>query len=82
MKAEAIASMNTLTDRAEKELSAEMLLEAKGFKDSVVSISDDSVDVIIGAVEITDSQRAKIEDIVMRKTEADVSDIVITTLNE
>lgn len=82
MKAEAIASMNTLTDRAEKELSAEMLLEAKGFKDSVVSISDDSVDVIIGAVEITDSQRAQIEDIVMRKTEADVSDIVITTLNE
>lgn len=82
MKAEAIASMNKLTDRAEKELSAEMLLEAKGFKDSVVSISDDSVDVIIGAVEITDSQRAQIEDIVMRKTEADVSDIVITTLNE
>ena len=82
MKAEAIANLNALTDRAEKELAAELLLEAKGFPDSVVSISDDSVDVIIGAAEINDTQRAQIEDIVTRKTEADVSDIVITTLNE
>lgn len=82
MKAEAIASMNALTERAEKELAAETLLEAKGFSNSVVSISDDSVDVVIGATEITDTQRAQIEDIVTRKTEADVSDIVITTLNE
>lgn len=80
MKAEAIASMNVLTDRAEKELSAEMLLEAKGFAGSVVSITDDAVDVIIGAAEITDAQRAQIEDIVTRKTEADVSEIVITTM--
>ena len=43
MKADAIASMNRMTDRAEKELDAELLLEAKGFKDSVVSINDDSV---------------------------------------
>ena len=80
MKAEAIASMNRMTDRAEKELDAELLLEAKGFKDSVVSINDDSVDVIVGASEISDEQRAQIEDIVTRKTERNVSDIVITTL--
>ena len=77
MKADAIASMNRMTDRAEKELDAELLLEAKGFKDSVVSINDDSVDVIVGAAEITDEQKAQIEDIVTRKTERDVSDIVI-----
>ncbi len=82
MKAEAIASLNALTDKAEKELAAEILLEAKGFPNSVVSISDEAVDVIIGAEEINDTQRAQIEDIVIRKTEADVSDIVITTLNE
>ena len=63
MKADAIASMNRMTDRAEKELDAELLLEAKGFKDSVVSINDDSVDVIV-----------------TRKTERNVSDIVITTM--
>ena len=80
MKAEAIASMNRMTDRAEKELDAELLLEAKGFKDSVVSINDDSVDVIVGAAEITDEQKAQIEDIVTRKTERNVSDIVITTM--
>lgn len=80
MKAEAIVSMNRMTDRAEKELDAELLLEAKGFKDSVVSINDDSVDVIVGASEISDEQRAQIEDIVTRKTERNVSDIVITTL--
>lgn len=80
MKADAIASMNRMTDRAEKELDAELLLEAKGFKDSVVSINDDSVDVIVGAAEITEEQRAQIEDIVTRKTERNVSDIVITTM--
>ena len=80
MKADAIASMNRMTDRAEKELDAELLLEAKGFKDSVVSINDDSVDVIAGAAEITDEQKAQIEDIVTRKTERNVSDIVITTM--
>ena len=80
MKADAIASMNRMTDRAEKELDAELLLEATGFKDSVVSINDDSVDVIVGAAEITDEQKAQIEDIVTRKTERDVSDIVITTM--
>ena len=69
MKADAIASMNRMTDRAEKELDAELLLEAKGFKDSVVSINDDSVDVIVGAAGITDEQKAQIEDIVTRKTE-------------
>jgi stage III sporulation protein AH len=82
MKADAIASVNELTDRAEKELAAETMLEAKGFADAVVSISDDSVDVIIGAVDLSDSQRAQIEDIVTRKTEADIADIVITTLGE
>lgn len=80
MKADAIASMNRMTDRAEKELDAELLLEAKGFKDSVVSINDDSVDVIVGAAGITDEQKAQIEDIVTRKTERNVSDIVITTM--
>ena len=80
MKADAIASMNQLTDRAEKELDAEILLDSKGFKDSVVSINDDSVDVIIGAASITEEQRAQIEDIVTRKTERNVSDIVITTM--
>ena len=34
----------------------------------------------MGAAEITDEQKAQIEDIVTRKTERKVSDIVITTM--
>ena len=61
MKADAIASMNRMTDRAEKELDAELLLEAKGFKDSVVSINDDSVDVIVGAAEIRMNRKRRLK---------------------
>ena len=36
-----------MTDIAEKETAAEILLEAKGFSDAVVSIDGDSVDVVV-----------------------------------
>ena len=68
--------MIELTDVAEKETAAEILLEAKGFEDVVVSITDDMVDVVVNTAELTEAQRAQIEDIVVRKTEA----IVISTL--
>lgn len=48
--------------------------------DAVVSITDGSVDVVIGQSEITDAQRAQIEDIVKRKTEISGENIVITTM--
>ncbi|MFR0757445.1 MAG: SpoIIIAH-like family protein [Hominisplanchenecus sp.] len=56
------------------------MLESKGFTDAVVSITDGSVDVVIGQSEITDAQRAQIEDIVKRKTEISGENIVITTM--
>lgn len=79
-KQEAIDTMIDLTAIAEKENAAEMLLEAKGFADVVVRILDESVDVVVNAAEITDQQVAQIEDIVMRKTGAEASDIVITSV--
>lgn len=45
-----------------------------------MSITDGSVDVVIGQSEITDAQRAQIEDIVKRKTEISGENIVITTM--
>ena len=45
-----------------------------------MSITDGSVDVGIGQSEITDAQRAQIEDIVKRKTEISGENIVITTM--
>lgn len=81
-KQNAIDSMSDMTDIAEKEASAELMLEAKGFKNSVVSITDGSVDVVIGLSEISDAQRAQIEDIVKRKTEISGENIVITPMSK
>ena len=77
----AVKSMMELTAIAEKENAAETLLMAKGFSDPVVSITDGKVDVVINAANITDPERAQIEDIVKRKTETSAENIVITLLN-
>lgn len=79
-KQEAIDGMIELTDVAEKETAAEILLEAKGFEDVVVSITDDMVDVVVNTAELTEAQRAQIEDIVVRKTGMNPETIVISTL--
>ena len=79
-KQEAIDGMIALTDVAEKETAAEILLEAKGFEDVVVSITDDMVDVVVNTTELTEAQRAQIEDIIVRKTGMNPEAIVISTL--
>lgn len=80
-KQNAIDSITSLTEIAEKEAAAELLLDAKGFEGSVVSITDGSADVVINMAEITDAQRAQIEDIVKRKTEIPGENIVITPMS-
>lgn len=81
-KQDAIDKMVALTDIAEKEAAAEMLLEAKGFTDVVVSISSDGsgADVVLDMGEVTDAKRAQIEDIVSRKADIAAKDIVITPI--
>ncbi|MBE5945630.1 MAG: SpoIIIAH-like family protein [Lachnospiraceae bacterium] len=71
-----------MTEDMEKESEAETLLAAKGFSNSIVSIGDGTVDVVIGKSDITDVEKAQIEDIVVRKTGCNVEDIIITTVNE
>ena len=79
---EAVASMVELTDLAEKEAAAEMMLEAKGVEDVVVNLTGDSADVMVPSSQLDDTQRAQIEDIVMRKTEVAGENIVITPMDE
>ena len=55
-KQEAVDSMVRMTDIAEKEAAAEVLLQAKGFSEAVVSINGDAVDVVVNAAELTDVQ--------------------------
>lgn len=80
-KQEAVNSMISMTDIAEKETAAEILLEAKGFDDAIVSIDGDSVDVVVNTAELTEAQRAQIEDIVIRKTGVSADSIIISTVN-
>lgn len=81
-KEQAVNSMNVLTDIAEREAAAELLLEAKGFANAVVSITEGTADVVINMTEISDAQRAQIEDIVKRKTEIAGENIVITPISQ
>lgn len=79
-KQSAVDQMITLTDIAEREAAAEMLLEAKGFTDVVVSITDNAADVVLNMGDVTDAKRAQIEDIVKRKTNISGENIIITPI--
>jgi len=77
-KQSAINEMVQMTDVAEKELAAETLLVAQGFNEVVVSINDSCADVVVSSTQVSDSQRAQIEDIVKRKTGIEAANITIT----
>ena len=79
-KQEAIASMVEMTDLAEQEEAAELLLEAKGFANVVVNLTNESADIIVPQEYMADDKRAQIEDIVKRKTSVPIENIVITPL--
>ena len=80
LKQDAVNKMIAMTDIAEREAAAEMLLEAKGFSDVVVSITEDNCDVVLNMGEVTDVKRAQVEDIVKRKTNIAADKIVITPI--
>ena len=80
-KQEAVNTMVQMTEIAEKEAAAEMLLEAKGFENAVVNLTGETVDVVVPEADLEDSRRAQIEDIVKRKAEVGADQIIITLLN-
>ena len=79
-KQEAIHTMVSMTDLSEKEAAAELLLEAKGFKNVVVNLTGETADIVVPDAELSDAQRAQIEDIVKRKTDIAAENIVISTI--
>ena len=81
-KKEAIDKMLAMTERMEKENAAETQLAAKGFSQAIVNISDNSVDVTVYAASLSDEERTQIEDIIMRKTGCELTDIVLTTISD
>lgn len=71
-----------LTENMEKEAEAETLLDVNGYKNAIVSIGDESVDVVVCTSALSDTDKAKIEDIVVRKTGCTVDKIIITTVEK
>ena len=81
-KEEAVVSMVAMTDRSEKEMEAEILLSAKGFTETVVSMGDNSVDVVVCADTLNDAQLAQIMDIVTRKTKISAENVIISRVGQ
>ncbi|WP_370751609.1 SpoIIIAH-like family protein [Eubacterium sp.] len=77
-KTSAVEAMVEITKSSELENTIETLLEAKGFSNVIVTVSDNQVDVIIDEQEITDQKRAQIEETIKRKTDISADKIVIT----
>lgn len=79
-KTDAIAQMVEITESAEKEIAAELLLEAKGFSNVIVSITGNQVDVVVEISELLDGDLAQIEDVVTRKTGCTIDNLTITSI--
>ena len=58
-----------------------IIIEAKGFENAMVSISNGNADVIVDSKNLTDKEIAQIEDIVKRKTGIESANIVITPVD-
>ena len=79
-KQDAINQMIAMTELAEKEAAVETMLASKGFSDTVVSLTAETADVVVNSAELTDANRAQIEDIITRKAEISPENIVITPI--
>lgn len=81
-RAECANAMLDIQKRIEKETSAEAMIKAKGFDEAYVRIDDNTVDVVVSKTELTDAEKAQIEDIVVRKTGMSVDNIRISPLKD
>ena len=70
--------MIELTNIAEIENNTEVMLEAKGFADAMVTMNaDGDVNVVINTPSLSDQQLAIAEDIVMNETNATIDKVTI-----
>ncbi len=81
-KEKAMNEIMEMTKASEMESATENLLAAKGFDDVVVTILDESVDVVVNAEDLTEQQIVQIADIVKRKTEVSADKIVISPVGK
>lgn len=80
-KKAAVQEVAEITQNAQKESDAELMLEAKGFSDAMVSINDGKADVVVDAEKLSAKEMAQIVDIVKRKTSISAEQIVVTPVS-
>ena len=81
-KQAAVSKMVEIASNSELETATESLLQAKGFTNVMVSITENSVDIVVEAEELDEVQLAQIADIVIRKTGVSNDNIVITPVSD
>ena len=81
-KNKAVSALLEMTKNAELETTIETMLLSKGFTEAVVTITENGVDVVVNSNELTDANRAQIEDVITRQTAVNPQNIVISPLNE
>lgn len=79
-KKEAADTYVKLNDTIEMETDIETVLSAKGYKDVVVTIGEQTIDVTLGVAELDETEKAQIEDIVTRKSGYNISDVAISVM--
>ncbi len=78
-KKEAQMRIIDMTERMEAEVAAETEIKSKGFMDAIIYINDDSVSVIIKSEnDLTGTDAAKIQEIILRHREVDTTKISIS----
>ena len=60
-KADAVAQMVEMTQRAEQEVAIETLLASKGFQDAVVSLTEESADVVVDVADLSDAKQGHLQ---------------------
>jgi stage III sporulation protein AH len=81
-RAEKAAQMAELLSRIEREAATEALIEAKGFAEVYVRISDNAVDIVVDRATLTDQEVAQIVDVALRKTGMTAEQIFISPLRQ
>ncbi|WP_066637584.1 SpoIIIAH-like family protein [Desulfolucanica intricata] len=66
-----------ISQNINKEMEVENLIRAKGFKDSVVVIKEQSVTVIVQSPNLSSEEAARISDLVSRSTGVSLQNVVI-----
>jgi stage III sporulation protein AH len=77
VKEMAQTEMLSLIKKSETESIIENLIKAKGFKDALVIMGEDSVNVIVDSEKLTQAQVAQIKDIVTREADVETDKIKI-----